>query len=563
MKYTADFETTTKLDDCRVWGWGACNIDNTDEFLTGTDINSFFEWVQSLAYEGKNTIYFHNLKFDGEFILYWLFENGYRHVTDRRDLQTGCFTSIISDKGMFYQIKICFYKNGKHSKIIEILDSLKILPFKVSQIAKAFNLPIVKGEIDYSKNRSVGYIPNINEILYIKNDVTIVAMALHTLFSQGLTKMTQGSNALFDYKRTIGQKEFERIYPAPRYDADIRQSYKGGFTYLAPQYAGIELGEMIGLDVNSLYPFVMATKPLPYGEGIPFFDKYEPDKLYPLYVQLISCQFKLKKNHIPTIQIKGSRFIDTEYLTDSGMENVELCLTNLDIELLFKHYDVYNVQYLGGWKFLQSTESFRPYIEKWYKIKAESKLNGNAGMYTLAKLMQNALYGKMATSPFGKSKYPVYEDGFVKYKIGAREERNAVYIPAGSFITSWARYTTINAAQANYDRFVYSDTDSLYLLGTDLPTNINIDNTELGAWAYEKEIKRAKFLRQKSYILECREPGTGEYHINITCAGMPETCYPYLTWETFQKGTKVPGKLQARRVKGGVVLVDTDFTFKG
>ena len=31
---------------------------------------------------------------------------------------------------------------------------------------------------------------------------------------------------------------------------------------------------------------------------------YKEDKLIPLYIQTISCSFKIKKNKIPTIQIK-------------------------------------------------------------------------------------------------------------------------------------------------------------------------------------------------------------------------------------------------------------------
>ena len=65
--YVADFETTTNADDCRVWAWGLCEIGNISNFIYGNDISTFFEKVKELSKQ-QETIYFHNLKFDGEFL---------------------------------------------------------------------------------------------------------------------------------------------------------------------------------------------------------------------------------------------------------------------------------------------------------------------------------------------------------------------------------------------------------------------------------------------------------------------------------------------------------------
>lgn len=50
--------------------------------------------------------------------------------------------------------------------------------------------------------------------------------------------------------------------------------------------------------------------------------------------------------------------------------------------------------------------------------------------------------------------------------------------------------------------------------------------------------------------------------MNITCAGMPKTCYNYVDWEEFKVGFTCPGKLTFKHVIGGVKLVETDFTIK-
>lgn len=552
MKLTADFETTTDELDCRVWAWGVCEIGNPNYFIHGNNIDGFFNFCENSE---NSTIYFHNLKFDGEFILCWLFENGFKHVKDRKELKTKTFTTLISDKGQFYSMKIVFKKIGKKTNFVEIFDSLKILPFSVSAIAKGFNLPISKLEIDYNLPRPVGYNLTTEEIDYLRNDVDIVARALSVIFSQGLEKMTAGSNALFDYKRTVSIKSFDRWFPVPDYDEDVRKSYKGGFTYLNPKYKGVDIGKGIVLDVNSLYPSVMRNRPLPYGEGLYFEGQYKTDVLYNLYVQMLTCQFEIKPGHIPTIQLKNNlSFNPTEYLTTSGDEEITLCLTNVGLDLFFKHYDVYNIEYHSGWKFKSTTGLFTEYIDKWTDVKIQASIDKNNAMRTLAKLMLNSLYGKFALNPNVQSKIPYYDNGIVKYYNGDKETRSPLYIPVGTFVTSWARYTTITSAQSVYDRFIYADTDSLHLIGEELPDNLDIDPVNIGKWKHESTFTRARFLRQKSYIEEI------DGKIEITCAGLPESCYKYVTWDNFKEGTSYPGKLQPKHVPGGIVLKDIDFT---
>lgn len=554
MLFTADFETTTDPLDCRVWACGICSIDETHSFKYGNSLEWFIEFAEN---NPGSTFYFHNLKFDGEFILCYLFEHGYKHVTDRKKLKTKTFTTLISDKGQFYSLEICFNKDEDKTEKITIYDSLKILPFSVEAIAKGFNLPISKLEIDYDEKREIGHMLTPQEINYLRNDVEIMSRALLTLFNQDLRQMTQGSNALYDYKKIVGKKNFSKWFPIPDYDFDIRQSYKGGFTYCDPRRQGQDIGAGIVLDVNSLYPSVMYYQQLPYGEGIFFEGKYEADKLYNLYVQMFTCQFELKENYIPTIQLKNNlSFMPTAYLSSSEDEEVTMCLTSVDLELFFEHYHVYNITWHSGWKFKSTTGLFKEYIDKWNAVKMESTLNGNKSMRTLAKLMLNALYGKFALNPNVQSKIPYYDNGIIKYALGEKETRNPIYIPVGTFITAWARHKTITSAQKVYDRFLYADTDSLHLIGTEIPKGLEIDPVKLGAWKHESTFTRARFVRQKTYIEEI----DGE--LNITCAGMPSRCYKHVTWDNFIAGSSFEGKLQFTHVQGGIVLKDIDFTIK-
>ena len=84
----------------------------------------------------------------------------------------------------------------------------------------------------------------------------------------------------------------------------------------------------------------------------------------------------------------------------------------------------------------------------------------------------------------------------------------------------------------------------------------------MGAWKIENKFRRAKFIRQKCYLEEILNEKTKEYEIKITCAGMPKSCYKYVEWEKFKTGFSCGGKLTYKNVKGGVKLVETEFTIK-
>ena len=575
-KFTADFETTTKEDDARVWAWGLCEIGNTENFIHGTDFDELVEFAKN---KRENYVfYYHNLKFDGEYWFNYLLNNGFEYVKTKKERKCNTFTCLISDTGQFYSIEIYFdLTNKRKPNKLTLYDSLKILNFSVDFIAseKGFNLPNKKGEIDYHKDRPLGYIPDDEEIEYLRNDVVIMALALEIMFEKNLTKMTIGSNALANYKEI--NRNFNKYFPTLEHDIDqdIRRSYKGGFTYLSPLYKAKEVGTGIVIDVNSLYPSVMSSEILPFGEPVFFDGKYKEDRLYPLYVQQLTCEFKIKEGKIPSIQLKNNlAFIPNEYLETSNGEIVTLTLTNVDLDLFLEQYDVEHLEYHAGWKFKAIKGLFSEYIEYWTEIKKDSKKNENNALYLISKLMLNSLYGKFGLNPNVRSKYPfLNDDGIVKYGLHPREVRDSIYLPVASFITSYARLKTISTSQKirdystlkyNEDCYIYSDTDSIHMkkiTKEELEVLVDIDKYKLGAWSIDAEFRRAKFLRQKCY-LEDVKIGDDKYKLIPTIAGMPKRLSDRINFNNFDFGFTTSGKLTFKHVKGGVLLVDTDFTIK-
>ena len=365
--------------------------------------------------------------------------------------------------------------------------------------------------------------------------------------------------------------DFDKLFPQLTKEewVDIKSSYKGGFVYVNPVNKNKTINNIMVFDVNSLYPWAMKENMFPVGYPIKYEGKYKQNSLYPLYIQKFSCSFQLKNNKLPTIQIKnGFGFKANEYLESSDGDIITLTLTCVDLKLFFEHYDVDNIVYHYGYMFEGRNGLFTKYIDKYMQDKIDAKLSGNKGIYTISKLFLNGLYGKFGQSPLMVRKYPILEDDIVKYINSEPEECTPGYIPVATFTTSYARNKTIRTAQKirdytlekyGNDYYIYSDTDSCHV--KELPIEeykqlIDIDTYKLGAWDYENFAKRGKFLRPKCYIEEINS------EIKATIAGLPKNLSSKVNFKNFKVGLEVNGKLTPKKVKGGVVLVDTTFSIK-
>lgn len=557
------------MTECRVWAYAICEIGNTDNFIFGNNIEDFIKWCEKV--KGNPTLYFHNLKFDGCYIISYLLQNGYEWVDNRDNRRDKTFTTLITDMGVWYQIEIYFKVTSKRTVSVKINDSLKILNFSVDKIARDFKLPISKLEIDYNEIRPIGHILTDQEIDYIRNDVTIMAMALDIMFKAGLTKMTIGSDAISNYKDTI--TSFTDYFPMLTYEEDevIRKSYRGGWTYANPKWTNKQIGDGIVIDKNSMYPYQLSDKLLPFGRPEYYDGHYKEDITYPLWVETITAKFDLKPNMLPTLQLKNTLgFIPNEYIETTKGEYVTITLTSVDYELLVTHYDVDVLEYHGGYKFKGIKGLFTKYVSKWMSEKNKAKKEDNASMYVISKLCLNSLYGKFGLNPNTRSKKPyLNDDKILKFELLPREIRDSIYVPVASFTTAYARMDIISNAQAirdyslskyGKDYFLYSDTDSIHAMKLEeeeLIKFMEIDDYKLGAYKVESTFRKACFIRQKCYIEEDYE---GVIHSTI--AGLPKKLGTDITFDNFKKGFTTSGKLRFMQVPNGVILVPTDFTIK-
>ena len=567
ITFTADYETIDRNGVESVWLWDVCNM-LTFKHDNGIDIESFIQFVDNIKWSCN--IYFHNLKFDGSFLIDHLLKNGYE-FTNKKSLKIGEFTTLITEFGQFLSIT---YKN-KCNKNITFIDSLKIIPLSIKKIAEDFKLKIQKGEIDYKKPRPVGYIPTKEEYSYINNDTEIAAQALKKMLDEGHNRITISSCAFADYQKIVGKKYktwFGEWEKACNLDLDnfIRQAYRGGFCQSNKKYLNSTLKQPVFYnDVNSLYPYVMRDYDLPYGSPVYFNGKYIQDDEMPYYVQRIKIDMRVKDDGIPCIlynqnRVKSMYIVDTLEQSDAG-GCYEMTVTNFDLKLIYKNYDIFHLEFLDGYKFRIRNDMFKEYVDKHIKIKEEATKVGNGALRTISKLLLNSLYGKFGQNPQRRKKLPyVGEDNKIKFEKSELETVNKFkYLPVAVFITAIARYKIItDILKIGIDNWVYSDTDSILSL---VPLEKEmVDDVKLGKYKVEYLFKKTRVLGQKSYygvtsnkksvirVCGCSRDAT---------KGFPIGLFNYFT-ENGYGGIIKGGRTTLKTVNGGKRLDFGDFQIK-
>lgn len=601
--YMADFETTVYEGQTYTEVWAAAVVKLWDDKVE--ILHSFPEFLDYMCDKKTNIIcYFHNIKFDGNFILDYLLRNGYKwnRVAEGKMLNKQ-FKCAISDRGPWYSITV-----KMHNMIIEFRDSYKLLPFSVKRIGKGFQTKHRKLDMEYEGFRYAGCVITDKEKEYIRNDVLVVKEALEIMFERGHQKLTIGSCCLEEFKSTYDKIDYKNFFPdlteveidaeiygecnADRY---IRHSYRGGYCYLAKGKENRKYLHGWTADINSSYPSNMSSESgNRYPVGMPKFWQGDipnlPEQSY--YFVRIKCRFKIKDGMLPTVQIKGSfLYSGTDYLTTSDIYDyssgtykryymrkgklhdtqITMTMTCVDYELFLQHYDVYDLQVLDGCWFRTEIGLFDEYMYKYKKIKESSQ----GAERELAKLYLNNLYGKFSANDSSSYKVPyINKKNVLGFESVEEHEKKPGYIAIGSAITSYARRFVINAAQANYqgpdrDGFIYCDTDSIHCSGDPKGAKgIKIHPTNFCAWKLESYWDEAIFVRQKTYIehVTHNDGEPVEPYYQIRCAGMSEDAKQEFikehTVEEFREGLKLKEGLKPIRMPGGVLLVKKGYDMR-
>lgn len=567
----ADFETTSVANlnhpdhrRVRVFEWSLCSVADPNVSYRGNDISTFYKQIEKGP---KNTlVYFHNLNFDGEFILWDLVDRGVE------------VENILRPKNNLMSFE---YRVGKKKIMFrDTMDKFPNMSVKGVALVVAPQYPklhLDEGEKLWENLIPEGYVapPEFQE--YCRRDAMIVALAVQSELNEGRSRLTSSSEAYHRFMEWYdiqhGEKAFERDFPSLslEYDEIFRRSYRGGVCAVNPKFKGMTVEGPRCFDIRGMYPSVMSTSMLPYGAPIDFGSRV-PDT--DLYIVRFMCEFKLKdeSKYFPFIQMKNnSRYVETEFIKESN-GITELVLPSVAHKMFMERYDIYNDCDYEYWGFKGRTDIFTDYIEELVTERQKYPKSVDPYRNQVYKDLSNMLYGSFALNPrYDKVDVVMKEDMTLKFNT-ALDIGKPRYMVMATFITAWARKKIVEAIEANYENWVYSDTDSMWLIADSKGIVVG-DNP--GDWEYEtwddskKPYPYGKFLRPKTYVLADENMKVykkydkfGRLQSSITCAGMPDIVKETLEYEDMYPGNSFEGKLQSTRVRGGRCLIERNYTLK-
>lgn len=488
------------------------------------EMADFLEFAESLSLR----VFFHSFIVNGAELTPYLLNNKYKSIPSQQkfDRKKRLFKRIDDDNGLIVKMEV-----RPNTKIISFHDSKRLLNFTPYELKEAFgfdgsDLQIIAKCIAFL--REEGHTGN-----------SISACAFNDFTSQDKFKSSSFST----------RQMFKRIFPTLDEEAEAlcRRSYRGGWCYLKEEYREKRGTKGFTYDVNSLFPYVMNSCDLPLYEPVEFVGEYQPDEHYPLFIQEVVVDWMvLKEGKFPflTSDFFLDKFLEDDYIVKST-KPVRFVLTNIDLELFKECYEFGTIEYRKGYKFKASKVIFKEYIQKW----GEMKKNNKGAKRQLAKLFLNSLYGRFALkNQFMDYTFSLDSAGVERKTFVAeyQDDNMISYIPIASFITSYARAITIKAAIANYDSFIYSDTDSIHL--TEEAKNITVDDNELGAWKLEKQFDDSLFLGLKCYAEHDKEGW--EFKV----AGLPQDSTKNLNINQFFIGSKVDYQVSTKTRDGSMII---------
>lgn len=206
--HIGDFETSTGNIDgsTNVYLWGFSTLDKKHRY-SGVNLSEFFECIKE---HKVKRIYFHNLKWDGNFIVNWLLDNGFmptEEIFTTPDIPN-TWSWMCDTNSSIYDLQV-----NLDGHIIKFSDTAKLLMASVDDLGKMLGMP--KLEIDYDKYKFFNTIHEVppDLIEYLWRDIDIVIDVLKQ-FKQSYNHhgLTLGSTALKDFKKEYGRWNFVKKF---------------------------------------------------------------------------------------------------------------------------------------------------------------------------------------------------------------------------------------------------------------------------------------------------------------------------------------------------------------
>lgn len=483
-------------------------------YPTGEKINLHEYLIDMLSHttkKSKVTVNFYGLSNCKDLIFNILYRMGYTPIktTRKKDMRVNQFRYAIGrDKCFYIQVKV-------HEKAFLTFQNVECI--------------IGSEDLTLSGKEIFGLYYEVRD--FYERDLKRKGRVLYTISGMSRNLFSRVNP---DYSKTMGifkgyNRKINKLPMNVFLEKYCRPAVRGGFMF---NNGYGYTGPGISLDVNSIYPYVSRETFLPTTHFIGAWNG-KPERIKEDWYYIYKVKvYGMRCKSIPCI-CRDKSLTGADYITEIKDKrdpkthekipgSVVLTLTETDIELLNENYDYTDIEYLSYICFVKSKTPFTKFFDMLY----EYKRNSTGAKRNVSKLFLNTFIGNFMRKPFTKEDY-ISDDGdgylrtHTRYltpeEIAENESKVSGLCYIGAAILAAARKKIIHDIKSipNYqDRWIYSDTDSIYLKGYDIPKEVRISD-DMGAYKVEHKFDRSVFYGNKQYILS--EAGKVVYKL----AGVP------------------------------------------
>ena len=482
----------------------ACFVERRDPPRKNTEAWRYFEsplymweWIEAHSWDRKALYLFgHNLYFDLQA------SDFFYHFA-----RWGWALDFYHDEGLSYILCI---RNGRRT--LKCVSTTNFFNFSLEKIGELIGLP--KLSVDFDA------VDDVTLSAYCRRDVEIVKQAMEEYFQFiktndfGKFSMTKASQSMNAFRHRFMHEKIILHDHEPSQKLE-KESYIGGRTEVFFMGKARD-GPFINLDVNSMYPYVMKTYPLPtklvnYHENPAEAQIRNSLKKFAVIAE---CLVQVDRPLYAVRHNKKICFPVGRFVTCLGSGGIAAALENHHL-VRFLRAAVYQRAFL-----------FDDFVEELYALRQKYEAEGNEVYSKLIKIFLNSLYGKFAQyvpvqdeiDDRGGGGYwreeiyfPDEQRQEIRYKmfnkivtLTGKEIGKNSFIAIASEICEYARLILWKIMEPLWpDHLLYCDTDAIKIREADL---------DLVAWPQHKDrlgslkvtdrFKELEIRGAKSYITE-------------------------------------------------------------